>query len=60
MVNNTHFLPVLSLVDTPMLRPKKFEIEFDAPGAVYFSTQTITGKVVLQVTEPINLKGKLR
>ncbi|XP_045138302.1 LOW QUALITY PROTEIN: arrestin domain-containing protein 17-like [Portunus trituberculatus] len=43
--------------DTPMLRPKKFEIRFDAPGAVYFSTQTITGSVLLEVTEPINLKG---
>ncbi|XP_071547693.1 arrestin domain-containing protein 17-like [Panulirus ornatus] len=43
--------------DTPMLRPEKFEIEFDAPGAVYFSQQTITGKVLLHVREPLNLKG---
>ncbi|XP_068216039.1 arrestin domain-containing protein 3-like isoform X2 [Palaemon carinicauda] len=43
--------------DTPMQRPKTFAIEFDAPGAVYFSTQTITGNVVLNVEEPINLKG---
>lgn len=44
--------------DVSPLRPEKFEIQFDAPGAVYFSTQTITGNVVLKVTEPINLKGK--
>ncbi|XP_066945548.1 thioredoxin-interacting protein-like isoform X1 [Macrobrachium rosenbergii] len=43
--------------DTPMLRPKTFAIEFDAPGAVYFSAQTITGNVVLNVEEPISLKG---
>ncbi|XP_064098042.1 uncharacterized protein LOC135209263 isoform X4 [Macrobrachium nipponense] len=43
--------------DTPMVRPKTFAIEFDAPGAVYFSTQTITGNVVLNVDEPICLKG---
>ncbi|XP_050687693.1 arrestin domain-containing protein 17-like isoform X2 [Eriocheir sinensis] len=43
--------------DAPPLRPEKFAIQFDAPGAVYFSTQTITGNVVLKVSEPINLKG---
>ncbi|XP_037786438.1 arrestin domain-containing protein 17-like [Penaeus monodon] len=32
-----------------MLRPVRFEIVFDAPGAVYFSSQTITGHVRLEV-----------
>ena len=45
--------------DEPMKRPKRFEIEFDAPGNVYFSEQAVTGKIILDVTEPIRLKGKL-
>ncbi|XP_053640537.1 arrestin domain-containing protein 17-like [Cherax quadricarinatus] len=43
--------------DTPMLRPERLEIQFSAPGAVYFPQQTVTGKVVLQVAEPLRLKG---
>ncbi|XP_047493442.1 arrestin domain-containing protein 17-like [Penaeus chinensis] len=43
--------------ETPMLRPVRFQIVFDAPGAVYFSAQTITGHVLLEVEEPITLKG---
>ncbi|KAK3871123.1 hypothetical protein Pcinc_023687, partial [Petrolisthes cinctipes] len=41
---------------TPMVRPERYEIMFDAPGGVYFSNQTVSGNVVLQVTQPVNLK----
>ena len=43
--------------DTPMKSPNIFDIEFDAPGKVYFSEQLVSGQVRLEVEEPINLKG---
>ncbi|XP_069173930.1 arrestin domain-containing protein 17-like [Procambarus clarkii] len=50
-------ISVYQLANTPMVRPQRFEIQFDVPSGVYFSKQTITGNVVLQVAEPLNLKG---
>lgn len=43
-----------------MIRPKRFEIEFDSPGPVYFSDQVVGGKVILETDEPMTLKGKLK
>ncbi|KAF2346558.1 Arrestin-like N-terminal, partial [Trinorchestia longiramus] len=44
-----------------MLRPARYEIFFDAPGDVYFADQTVTGHVLLEMQQPVNLKGvKLR
>ena len=41
----------------PMLRPVRYEINFDAPSDVYFAEQTVSGHVLLEMAEPVNLKG---
>ena len=43
--------------EEPMLRPVQYEILLDAPGDVYFAEQTVTGRVLLQTDQPVNLKG---
>ncbi|XP_018020018.1 uncharacterized protein LOC108676457 [Hyalella azteca] len=47
--------------DELMLRPARYEICFDAPGDVYFAEEMVTGHVLLEMKQPVNLKGvKLR
>jgi len=37
---------------------KQYEIQLDDPQLVYLPGQTINGKVVLQLSEDLSIKGK--